>query len=380
MPKRIFVINPGSTSTKFSVYEDETPVWNLSVHHPADELAQFRHANDQLDYRDAAMHRAIAEAGIDTNFDAVIGRGGLLRPTPGGVYEVDELIKHDLIHAEMEHVCNLGGLLAENLAREVGCKAYIADPEVVDEFMPEARLSGIPEINRRSVFHALNGKAVARRCSKELGRPYDQLNLIVVHMGGGISVAAHRMGRVVDTNNALNGDGPFSPERAGTIPGDQFAELCYSGKYTLYEIKKMLNGRGGLSAHLGTNDTRFIEDKAIAGEEPYRSVLDAMLYGVAKEIGARSIALRGKVDAIIITGGIAHSKYCVNKIVDWAGFIGPVIVRPGEDEMWALAFNAYGALTGELPVRKYDPDGLLSEEEKSGRARCEAKVAEPAFA
>lgn len=359
---KIFVINPGSTSTKFSLYENETEIWKTTVHHPAEELIAFHHPNEQLEYRNNAMHRAIAEAGIPMEFDAVIGRGGLLRPTPGGVYEVDDLIKHDLIHAEMEHVCNLGALLADDLAKECGCRSFIADPEVVDEFMPEARYSGLPQIERRSVFHALNGKAVARRYAKSIDRPYDELNLIVVHMGGGISVAAHRRGKVVDVNNALNGDGPFSPERAGTIPADQFAELCFSGKYTLREVKKMLNGRGGLAAHLGTNDARLIEDKALAGEEPYRSVLNAMIYAVAKEVGSRSVALRGKVDAIIITGGIAHSKYIVDQLVDWAGFIAPVVIRPGEDEMGSLAYNAYCALTGELPISVYDPDGTRVKE------------------
>lgn len=355
---KIFVINPGSTSTKFSVSDGQAMIWNTTVHHPADELAGFNHPNEQLDYRNRAMHRAIEEAGLDiSEFDAVIGRGGLLRPTPGGVYEVDEYIIHDLVHAEMEHVCNLGALLADILAKEVGCRSFIADPEVVDEFMPEARLSGLPMLERRSVFHALNGKAVARLYAREIGRRYDELNLIVVHMGGGISVAAHRMGKVVDVNNALNGDGPYAPERAGTLPADQFAELCFSGKYTLREIKKMINGRGGLAAHLGTNDTRLIEQKALVGEEPYKGVLEGMLYGTAREIGARSVALRGKVDAIIITGGIAHSKYCVDRIVEWAGFIGPVVVRPGEDEMFSLAFNAACALTGELPISIYDPDG-----------------------
>jgi len=370
---KIFVINPGSTSTKFSLYKGETPVWNTTVHHPADELAAFAHPNDQLQYRNDAMHRAIAEAGLDTDFDAVIGRGGLLRPTPGGVYEVDDLIKHDLINAKMEHVCNLGALLADILAKECGCRSFIADPEVVDEFMPEARLCGIPEIERRSVFHALNGKAVARRYAREIERDYNELNLIVVHMGGGISVAAHRMGKVVDVNNALNGDGPFSPERAGTIPADQFAELCFSGKYTLREVKNMLNGRGGLAAHLGTNDVRLIEEKALAGEEPFKSVLEGMLYTTAREIGARSVALRGKVDAIIITGGIAHSRYCVDRLIDWAGFIGPVVVRPGEDEMGSLAFNAYGALTGDLPIITYDPDGTRCHQK--AEAEAEATIA-----
>lgn len=352
---KIFVINPGSTSTKLAIYHDDQEVWRTTLHHPGKELEQFDHPNDQLDYRTQLVYKALKESGHPIEFDAVIGRGGLLRPTPGGVYAVDDLVKHDLIHAKQEHVCNLGALIADIIAAECGCPALIADPEVVDEFMPESRLSGIPEINRHSIFHALNSKSVSRIYAKSIGRKYEELNLIVVHLGGGISVGAHRLGKVVDVNNALNGDGPFSPERAGTVPADQLAELCYSGKYTLREIKNMLNGKGGLLAHLGSNDMKDIASRAEAGEEPYKSVLDSMLYSVAREVGARSVALRGKVDAIIITGGIAHSAYCVDKLRYWVDFIGPIVVRPGEDEVSSLAYNALGALTGELPVQRYNP-------------------------
>lgn len=352
---KIFVVNPGSTSTKIALYEDDTELWRHTIRHPVEELQQFAHANDQLDYRTKIIRQAIADAGIDTKFDAVIGRGGLLRPTPGGVYAIDDLIKHDLIHAKMEHVCNLGALIADMLAQESGCPSFIADPEVVDEFIRESRLSGVPEIERHSIFHALNSKAVSRRYAASLGRRYEDLNLIVVHLGGGISVGAHRKGRVIDVNNALNGDGPFSPERAGTVPADQLAELCFSGKYTLPEIKKLLNGRGGLSAHLNTNDVSFIAEKAAMGIEPYKGVLDAMIYGVAKEVGARFVGLRGKVDAIIITGGIAHSKYCVEKLCSWIDYLAPIVIRPGEDEIDSLAYNAYGAMTGRLAIQTYSP-------------------------
>ena len=353
---KIFVINPGSTSTKLALYENEKQVWIGGAHHPVDELAKFHHINEQYEYRKEFVHRMLAEAGIPIQFDAVIARGGLLKPTPGGVYAINEQMKHDLIHAQMEHACNLGALIADELAHECNCPAYIADPEVVDERMPEAKLTGIPEIQRISIFHALNSKAVSRRYAASIGKHYEDLNLIVIHLGGGISVGAHLKGKVIDVNNALNGDGPFSPERAGTVPADQLAELCFSGKYNLRQIKKMLNGGGGLAAHLGENDMITIASKAERGEQPYKEVLDAMLYTVAKEAGARYVALRGQVDAIIITGGIAHSSYCVGVIRSWIDCLGKIVLMPGEDEMGSLAYNALGALKGEPPLQVYQPE------------------------
>ena len=353
--KKILVINPGSTSTKVALYHDDKPVWKESITHTAEEVARFEHPNEQLEMRDSAMHSALREAGIPLEFDAVIARGGLLKPTPGGIYIIDDKVKQDLIHARMEHVCNLGALMADDIAKEIGCPAYIADPEVVDELMPQARLSGLPELPRHSIFHALNGKSVSRIYADSIGRRYEDLNLIVVHLGGGISVAAHRKGRVVDVNNALNGDGPFSPERAGTLPADQLAEMCFSGKYTLREVKNMINGRGGLAAHLGTKDVAEIAKRAAKGEEPFRSVLEAMAYSVAKEVGARAVALKGKVDAIIVTGGIAHSDYFVSHLSEWISFIAPIVLRPGEDEVSSLAYNALGALNGRMTVKKYHP-------------------------
>ena len=353
---KIFVINPGSTSTKLALYENEKQVWIGGAHHPVDELAKFHHINEQYEYRKEFVHRMLAEAGIPVQFDAVIARGGLLKPTPGGVYAINEQMKHDLIHAQMEHACNLGALIADELAHECNCPAYIADPEVVDERMPEAKLTGIPEIQRISIFHALNSKAVSRRYAASIGKHYEDLNLIVIHLGGGISVGAHLKGKVIDVNNALNGDGPFSPERAGTVPADQLAELCFSGKYNLRQIKKMLNGGGGLAAHLGESDMITIASKAERGEQPYKEVLDAMLYTVAKEAGARYVALRGQVDAIIITGGIAHSSYCVGVIRSWIDCLGKIVLMPGEDEMGSLAYNALGALKGELPLQVYQPE------------------------
>lgn len=353
---KIFVINPGSTSMKFAVYEDETIKWKGCVQHPVDELAKFEHVNDQLAYRNEAMHKLLEENGIKPEFDAVIARGGLLKPTPGGVYRVDDKIKHDLIHAEMEHACNLGGLMADEFAALIGCPAFIADPEVVDERIPEARLSGLPGMDRKSIFHALNSKAVARRYARLNGLKYEELDLIVIHLGGGISVSAHCHGRVHDVNNALDGDGPFSPERAGTLPAADLVDLCFSGRYTQREIHKLLNGKGGLTAHLGINDVAEVVRRAEAGEEPYKGVLDSMLYNVACQVGARAVTLKGHIDAIILTGGIAHSKYCVDKLSGWIDWIAPISIRAGEDELGALAFNAYGAMTGSLPITTYNPD------------------------
>lgn len=352
---KIFVINPGSTSTKLAVYEDETPIWTKSVHHPVEELAVFQSVSEQYEYRKEFIVRTLSEAGIPLAFDAVIARGGLLKPTPGGVYAVNERMKHDLIYAEKEHASNLGALIADELSRVCNCPAYIADPVVVDERMPEARLTGIPGMERISIFHALNSKAVSRKYAASVDKRYEDLNLIVVHLGGGISVSAHRKGLVVDVNNALDGDGPFSPERAGTVPAGQLAELCFSGKYSLRQVKKMLSGGGGLNGHLGETDMIAIAAKAEAGEEPYKGVLDAMMYTVAKETGARYVALRGQVDAIILTGGIAHSKYCVSVLKGWIDYLAPIVLMPGEDEMGSLAYNALGALKNELELQVYRP-------------------------
>lgn len=353
---RIFVINPGSTSTKFALYIDEQLVWKHTVCHNFHQLKGYEHVNSQLDKRMERMYDVMREFDIEPRFDAVIARGGLLKPTPGGVYIVDDRLKHDLVNAEQEHACNLGGLMADRLAAECGCPAFIADPEVVDELMPEARMTGIAGLNRISIFHALNSKAVSRRYAESIGKRYEDLNLIVAHLGGGISVGAHRKGLVVDVNNALNGDGPFSPERAGTIPADSLVDLCLSGKFTRMELKRMLNGAGGLASHLHKNNVKEIEEQIEAGNEEYRRVLDAMLYTVAKEIGARHVALRCKTDAIILTGGIAHSKYCIDKICEWIDGLAPIVVRAGEDEMEALAYNAARALDGTFEVKHYSPE------------------------
>ena len=356
---RILAINPGSTSTKLAVYEGETQIWHESIFHPNQELEPFHHAVDQYEYRKNHVEEALRQSGLDLHFDAVIGRGGLLRPIPGGVYLVDEALLADSWNAPMEHVCNLGAWIADDIAKKVGCPAYIADPPVTDELCDEARLSGIPELPRYSIFHALNSRAVSRKYAKSVGKKYEELNLIVAHLGGGISVSAHRHGKVVDVNNALNGEGPFSPERAGTIPGRQLVDMCFSGQYTWMQVRKMLNGKGGLVAHLGTTDVANIVRRAHAGDRHHQSVLHAMIYTVAKQIGAMHVSLCCATDAIILTGGIAHNTYCVEMIKEWVSKIAPIEVIPGEDEMGALAMNARGALQGLLPVQRYHPQNRM---------------------
>lgn len=350
---RILIINPGATSTKLAIYENDRPVWMSGAHHAAAEVAKFHHSTEQYDYRMAFIRKRLADDNIPVRFDAVIGRGGLLKPLPGGVYLVNEKMKYDLIHAEMDHVCNLGALLADELAQECGCPAYIADPVVVDEMQEVARYTGIPGIERKSVFHALNSKAVSRRYATTIGSRYEDLDLIVAHMGGGISVSAHRHGKVIDVNNALDGEGPFSTERAGTLPAGQLVEMCFSGKYDIRQIKKMIHGRGGLTAYTGTNDMITIARQAEEGEEPHRTALEAMLYTVAKQIGAMHVAMKGHEQAIIITGGIAHSSYCMNHLRPQIEFLAPVIIMPGENEIDSLAYNALGALTESIKVREY---------------------------
>lgn len=352
---KILVINPGSTSTKLAVYEDDKQVWRQSVFHAAKDLSVFHHINEQCDYRRQHVTEALQQAGIPLHFDAIIARGGLLKPTPGGVYRINERIKHDLWHADMEHASNLAALIADELAASAGCPAFIADPVVTDELCDVARLTGIPEIPRISIFHALNSRAVSRNYAARIGKKYEELNLIVVHLGGGISVSAHHHGKVIDVNNALNGEGPFSPERAGTIPARQLVDLCFSGKYTYQEIRKMLNGRGGLLAHLGTTDVPTIVRWAHAGDKKHKLVLEAMIYTVAKQVGAMHVALHGQTDAVILTGGIANNTYCVSLLRDWLEGIARIVVIPGEDEMGALAMNALGALRGELPLQEYNP-------------------------
>lgn len=351
---RILAINPGSTSTKIAVYENENRLFVTTFYHSPEALSHFPTILSQYDYRKELIIDELKKENLFSDFAAIVGRGGLLKPIASGVYEVNEVMKNDLRNATMQHACNLGGLLAEDIALLIpGCKAYIADPVVVDELEDVARLSGSPLMMRKSVFHALNHKAIARKYARSVNKKYEELDLIVAHLGGGISVAAHRQGRVIDVNNALEGSGPFSPERAGTLPARQLVDLCFSGDYTQEEIKKMITGRGGLMAHLGTTDARDVVKRINEGDARAELVLKSMIYNIAKEIGSMSVVLHGKVDAILLTGGISYNDYCINKLKEYIAFIAPVYVFPGEDEMEALAFNALGALRGKLNCKEY---------------------------
>ncbi len=353
---KILAINPGSTSTKIAVFRNNKNIFLKNIKHSADDLAKFKTIADQFSFRKEIILEELKQAGIDVNkISAVVGRGGLLKPIESGVYEVNEQMKADLRNSIMgEHASNLGALIADDIARSLpSAKAYIADPVVVDEMEDVARISGHPRFKRISIFHALNQKAIARLHAKSIDKKYEELNLVIAHLGGGISVGAHRQGRVIDVNNALDGDGPFSPERAGTVPAGQLAKLCFSGEVTYDEVKKMLTGKGGLVAHAGTNDAYEIELKARAGDAKAKLLQDAMAYNIGKAIGAMAVVLKGKVDAIILTGGIAHNPDLVDYIKEMVGFIAPVAVYPGEDEMQALAMNGLMVLKGEVMPKEY---------------------------
>lgn len=354
----ILTINPGSTSTKIAVFENENLIFEESLSHSSDQLEVFETVAKQFAFRKKAILNTLLEKGFDIDkLDVIVGRGGLLFPMESGVYEVNELMKNDLLEAKNgEHASNLGGLIAEDLATEIGhgVKAYIADPVVVDELSEVARVSGHPLFSRTSIFHALNQKAIGRAYAKSVNKKYEDLNLIIAHMGGGISIGAHQKGKVVDVNNALDGEGPFTPERSGTLPAGQLVNACFSGSYTKNEVKEMIKGHGGLVAHLGTNDVRTAIVKYKAGDEHTILIINAMCYGVSKSIGAMAAALKGDVDAIIITGGIANNRETLmSQIIEHVKFIAPVEIFPGEDEMLALAMNGLRVVSGETLPMKY---------------------------
>lgn len=354
MGYKILAINPGSTSTKVALYDEERPLLDLTLRHSAEEIARFASVAAQQDWRRELILNALQENNFDIcQLAAVIGRGGLVKPIPAGVYEVNDALKHDLRNAREEHASNLGGLLASDIAAMVGVRAYIADPVVVDELDDVARLSGLPQCERRSVFHALNQKATARLHCDRTGIVYEQASLVVAHLGGGISVAAHKQGRVVDVNNALDGDGPFAPERAGGLPAAELADLCFSGQYTRHEIQRMLAGKGGLVAHLGINSVKDAIERIGEGDDHARRVIEAMCYNIAKQIGAMAAALSGRVDGIVLTGGIAYNAPVVDYIREHCSFIAPITVYPGENELEALMTNALVVLRGQITPKVY---------------------------
>ncbi len=355
-PWHILVINPGSTSTKLAVFEDERPVHSETVSHPHTEIAVFPRIADQYEYRLAAVFSFLARHGVGLDsLDAVVARGGILQPLSSGTYGINERMVNELSRADKErdHVSNLAALMARQVADEAGVPAFVVDPVCVDEFEPLARVSGLPEVERRSLSHALSLKSAGRKVAGDLGRPYEELNLVIVHMGGGISVSAHRYGRMVDVNQALDGTGPFSPERVGGLPVGDVMRLAFSRQYTYEELFRRFTRQGGLLAHLGTNDAREVEERIASGDDHARLIYEAMAYQVAKEIGLMATVLYGRVDAIVLTGNLAYSAMLVSWIRERVEWIAPVHVYPGQDEMLALALGALRVLRGEEEVREY---------------------------
>ena len=358
MNYRILVINPGSTSTKIALFNNEEPIFSVNISHSAEELAKFPKIIDQYDFRKEIIMRELEKRGEKAEtLSAVVARGGLLRPIPSGTYTVTEKMLEDLrAGVNGEHASNLGALIADAIARPLGIPAYIVDPVVVDEMEPIAKVTGLPFIKRKSILHALNQKRIARIAAKDLGKKYEEANLIVVHLGGGISIGAHMKGKIVDVNNALNGDGPIAPERAGSLPAWQLVELCFSGQYTKDEIKKLLAGKGGVIAYLGTNDMRVAEEMVNKGDKKARFIMEAMAYTVAKWIGMMAAVLEGEVDAIVLTGGLAYYKDFVSWVERRVKFIAPIKVYPGGDEMRALAEGALRVLRGEEMAKIYEKE------------------------
>ena len=354
--KNILAINPGSTSTKIAFYHDNEKVFVKNLKHSTEQISAFATIADQYEFRRDAIISELKAENVDLHsIDVIMGRGGLIKPLKSGVYKINDLmLEHLRIGYNGQHACNLGGIIADSLAKYIGIDAaYIADPAIVDEMSDVARIAGHPDFERKSIFHVLNQKAIARMYAKDNGLKYDDLNLIIAHMGGGVSVGAHCKGNVIDVNQALDGEGPFSPERSGTLPMNQVIDACYSGKYTYEEMKKVLVGKGGYVAYFGTNDAYEIEKAAIAGDPKAELLEEAFAYQVAKQIGENAVVLKGKVDAIILTGGIAYGKPVVERIKRYVDWIAPVAVYPGEDEMAAMVLNANLILNGEIEVQEY---------------------------
>lgn len=353
---QILAINPGSTSTKIAVYDDEKPVLLRTIRHLPEQIAHFRTIVGQREFRRDVVLKELEKLEVPFHFNAIIGRGGLAKPMSGGVYEVNEQMCRDMYNAKRQHVCNLGCIIAYELAqRQEGCIPLIADPVVVDEMEDVARISGSPLMPRVPIWHALNQRAIGRRFARENGKKYEDLNLIICHMGGGISIAAHKHGRAVDANNGLDGEGPFSPERAGTLPSADLIRLCYSGRYTEEQLLKRISGEAGLAAHLGTTDVKEILRRITEnGDRHAELLIEAMIYQTAKCIAAESAVLCGEIDAILITGGLTHSEYITSRLRKRIGFLAPVHIYPGEDEMQALALNALAVLRGKREMKKYE--------------------------
>ncbi len=351
----VLAINPGSTSTKTALFDGRDPAFSETITHAASDLAAFAHIADQHALRRDAVLSALTRHNAPvSSLVAVVGRGGMLRPVPSGTFLVNRKMLDELrAGGPREHASNLGAIVAHEIASLAGIPAYIVDPVCVDEFEPLARISGLPEIERRSLSHALNLKATARRAASDLGQPYESLDLVVVHMGGGISVSPHRHGRMIDVNQALDGTGPFSPERAGGLPVGDVLRLSYSGRYTYDQLFRRIAGQGGLVAHLGTNDALEVERRIAGGDQHARLIYEAMAYQIAKEIGAMATVLNGHVDAIVLTGGLAHSQMLCGWIRERVAWIAPIMIYPGQDEMRAMVEGVLRVLEGGEPALEY---------------------------
>ncbi len=350
----ILAIDPGSTSTKAALYQDERPLFELVIDHTAEELNCYDSVVDQFEWRQDLVIYHLTQEGFDiSKLSTVIGRGGIIKPVEGGVYEINDALWHDTKHAKLEHACNLGALIARAIADQVGVRAFIADPVVLDEMEPLARISGLPQIPRRSIFHALNTRATSRLHAKRVGGSYEKLNLIVAHLGGGITVSLHSKGRVIDTYCGLGGDGTFSPERSGRVAANTLVDLCFSGDYTQKEVHRLITGGGGIVAHLGTHSVLEVMQRVEAGDAHAKLIIDALCYNVAKDIGSLSTVVGGEVDGIILTGGVAHSLYITSEIEKRSKFIAPVHVYAGENELDSLASNALAVMRGEIEAKVY---------------------------
>lgn len=351
--KKIVAINLGSTSTKIAYYEDETCVFKDNIKHEASVIKGFNSIWDQLDYRTEQIEAYLAKKHIKIeDLDAVATRGGHTEPIVGGVYRINEkMLEQSGSEKYGNHPTDLGLCIAYEFTKR-GVQAFTVDPPTTDEFEKLARYSGIPSIERRSSFHVLNHRAVGMQYAKDMGKKYEDLNLVGVHMGGGISVSVHKKGKLVDANNALDGDGPFSANRCCTVPIGELIKLCYSGDYTYDQMRKLINGNSGLMGYLGENDAKIIEDRALAGDEKCKEVMEAMCYQVAKEIGADATVLKGDVDTILFTGGMAHSKWIVGMISEYVKYIAPIAVYPGEYEMQSLGLNTLAALNGQTEIKE----------------------------
>ncbi|GAB3791504.1 butyrate kinase [Virgibacillus kimchii] len=352
---RVLVINPGSTSTKIGVFDNESCIFEKTIRHKLEDIKEFMHIIDQYDYRKNIILEQLDYEGINiSKLDAVCGRGGLLQPIEGGTYTVNQAMLHDLQSGyNGEHASNLGGIIANEIAAGLNIPAYIVDPVVVDEMNDIARYSGVPDIPRKSIFHALNQKAVARRAANDLHASYNDINLIVTHMGGGITIGGHKNGKVIDVNNGLHGDGPFSPERAGTVPAGDLVSLCFSGQYYRDEIMKKLVGQGGLMAYLETNDALEVERRIETGDQNAKHAYEAMAYQVAKDIGSMGAVLKGDVDAIVLTGGLAYGKNFVEMITERVNWIADTLVYPGENELQALNEGVLRVLRQQEEAKVY---------------------------